>query len=383
MSRKIVGAHEMRAIDGERSAAVVRTVRQTSPAMADALTEYAFGEIFARAELGRRERELVTCGILGAIGGAETQLRVHLSAALRTGVDPDELIALCEHITPYAGFPRALNALREARALLKEREHAHPGLPKKVQVVDHETLVSETGKGEPLVLLHAIGLDWRMWRDAILPLSKHYRVIAYDMRGHGYAAPAPKPLSIKRWVDDLLHLADQLKLEKFHVAGLSLGGSVALEFALQHQDRLKSLNVIATSVHGSKDAFLQRAEESEKHGMDPQVGATLIRWFTPEWLAVNGWAVRYARERILRAMVENWAGAWRAIAEPHLFERLQEIKVATRLIAADLDKSSTLESMREMAKKIHKAKLHVIEGASHMVSLMRPTELAEALGSAS
>ena len=379
MSRKILGVHEMHAIDGERSAAVVRTVRQTSPALADALTEYAFGEIFARAELGRRERELVTCGILGAIGGAETQLRVHLSAALRTGVDPDELIALCEHLTPYAGFPRALNALREARVILKEHKIARPGLPKKVQLSDHETIVSDTGKGEPLVLLHAIGLDWRMWRDAIFPLAKHYRVIAYDLRGHGYAAPAPKPLTVKRWVEDLLHLADQLKLEKFHLAGLSMGGTVALEFALAHQHRLKSLNVIATSVHGSKETFLQRAHDAEKHGMAAQVGPTLIRWFTPEWLAVNGWAVRYTRERILRAMMENWTGAWRAIADPHLFERLQEIKVTTRLIAAELDKSTTLDSMREMAKKIHKTKLQVIEGASHMVSLMRPAELADAL----
>lgn len=379
MSRKIVGAHEMHAIDGERSAAVVRTVRQTSPTMADALTEYVFGEVFARAELGRRERELVTCGVLGAIGGAETQLRVHLSAALRTGVDPDELIALCEHLSPYAGFPRALNALREARAILQEHKLARPGLPKKVRLGDHDTVVSVTGKGEPLVLLHAIGLDWRMWRDAILPLAKHHRVIAYDLRGHGYAQPAPKPLSLKRWADDLLHLSDHLKLEKFHVAGLSLGGSIALEFALAHQDRLKSLNVIATSVHGSKETFLQRAEDSEKHGMDAQVAPTLIRWFTPEWLAVNGWSVRYARERILRAMVDNWAGAWRAIAEPHLFERIHEIKVTTRLIAAELDKSATLDSMREMARKIHKAKLHIIEGASHMASLMRPVELAEAL----
>ena len=379
MSRKIVGAHEMLAIDGERSAAVVRTVRQTSPAMADALTEFAFGSIFARAELGRRERELVTCGILAAIGGAETQLRVHLSAALRTGVDPEELIALCEHLTPYAGFPRALNALSEARAILKEQKIVRIGLPKRVQLSDHETVVSDTGKGEPLVLLHAIGLDWRMWRDTILPLARHHRVIAYDLRGHGYAAPAPKPLTLKRWSDDLLHLADLLKLEKFHLAGLSMGGVVALEFALEHPDRLKTLNVIASAVQGTRDAYLQRAHDAEKRGVEPQIATTLPRWFTPEWLAVNGWGVRYTRERILRAMVENWAGAWRAIAEPHIFERLHEIKVATRFIAAELDKSATVDSMREMAKKIHKAKLHVIEGASHMASLMRPAELADAL----
>ena len=379
MSRKIVGAHEMHAIDGDRGAAVVRTVRQTSPAMADMLVESVYGEIFARAELSRRERELVTCAILGAMGGAETQLRVHLSAALQCGVDPDELVALIEHLTPYAGFPRGLNALREVRAILKEMKITRPGLARKVRLSDHETVVSETGKGEPIVLLHAIGLDWRMWRDCILPLAKHHRVIAYDLRGHGYAAPAPKPLTVKRWATDLLELAGCLGLEKFHLVGLSLGGMVALEFALQHPDRLKHLTVIASSVHGNKDSHQERAHDAEKHGVESQIGATLSRWFTPEWLAVNNWSVRYARERLLRSFVENWAGAWRAIAEPHLWERLSEIKVATKLIAAELDQAATVESMREMAKRLHRAKLTVIEGAAHMVSLMRPLELAEAI----
>jgi 3-oxoadipate enol-lactonase len=379
MSRKIVGAHEMHAIDGDRGTAVVRTVRQTSPAMADMLVESVYGEIFARAELGRRERELVTCAILGAIGGAETQLRVHLSAALRCGVDPDELVALIEHLTPYAGFPRGLNALREVRAILQEMKIARPGLARKIRLSDHETVVSETGKGDPIVLLHAIGLDWRMWRDCILPLAKHHRVIAYDLRGHGYAAPAPKPLTVKRWAADLLELADCLSLEKFHVVGLSLGGLVALEFALQHPERLKHLTIIASSVEGNKDAYHQRAHDAEKHGLESQIGATLARWFTPEWLAVNGWTVRYARERLLRSFLENWSGAWRAIADPHLWDRLQEIKVATKLIAAELDKGATVDSMREMAKRLQRAKVTVISGASHMVSLMRPVELAEAI----
>ncbi|MDR3748898.1 MAG: carboxymuconolactone decarboxylase family protein [Acidobacteriota bacterium] len=105
MDRRMIGAHKLHAIDGERGEAVVRAVRQVSPTLADAITEFAFGQIFCKAELGRRERELATVAILGAIGGAETQLRVHLAAALRSGIDPDELIALCEHLAPYAGRP--------------------------------------------------------------------------------------------------------------------------------------------------------------------------------------------------------------------------------------------------------------------------------------
>ena len=73
MERDAIGWKELRAIDGERGVATVAEVRRTSQVLADALTDFAFGEIFSRAELGRRERELVTVGALAAIGGAEPQ----------------------------------------------------------------------------------------------------------------------------------------------------------------------------------------------------------------------------------------------------------------------------------------------------------------------
>jgi 3-oxoadipate enol-lactonase len=380
MDRRSIGAHELQAIDGERGAAVVRAVRQTSPTLADALTEFAFGQIFCKAELGRRERELATVAILGAIGGAETQLRVHLGAALRSGVDPDELIALCEHLAPYAGIPRALNVLREVRALIEELDIALPRAARRLDIGDHETVYSETGQGEPYILIHSLGADWRVWRDVIPQMIEEYRVIAYDLRGHGYASNAPKIEAMQTYVDDLARLLDELNLRKVRIAGLSLGGAIAQMFALQHPERVSSLALLSTMERGARETYVARAEAAERDGMAAQVAPTLLRWLTPEIIAENPWYVRYLRERVIRAQVPNWAAAWRTLAGFDVADRLGELRVPTHLIAAEADGQATgPEVMKALADRIPQARFSVVAGAPHLSPLVKPHEVATLL----
>jgi 3-oxoadipate enol-lactonase len=380
MDRRTIGAHELQAIDGERGAAVVRAVRQTSPTLADALTEFAFGQIFCKAELGRRERELATVAILGAIGGAETQLRVHLGAALRSGVDPDELIALCEHLAPYAGIPRALNVLREVRVLIEELDVSRPRAARRLDLGDHETVVSESGQGEPCVLLHSLGADWRVWRDVIPLLTEEHRLIAYDLRGHGYASNAPKIEAMQAYVDDLLRLLDALHLRKPRLAGLSLGGAIALMFALQHPERVVSLALLSTMERAARGTYLARAESAEREGMAAQVAPSLLRWLTPESVAENTWYVRYLRERVIRAQVPNWAAAWRTLADFDVSAQLGDLRVPTHLIAAEYDaQASSPQAMKAMAERIPQARFSVVAGAPHLSPLVKPHEIATLL----
>lgn len=380
MDRRTIGVHELQAIDGERGAAVVRTVRQVSPTLADAITEFAFGQIFCKAELGRRERELATVAILGAIGGAETQLRVHIGAALRSGVDPDELIALCEHLAPYAGIPRALNVLREVRAIVEDLDISRPRPTRRVTVGDYETIVSETGQGEPYFLIHCLGLDWRLWRDVIPELAGQYRVIAYDLRGHGYASNAPKLESIEQLSADLALLMDELNVKRAHIAGHSLGGAVAQVFALRHPERVTSLALVNTMGRALRDRYNARAEDAELNGMASQVAPSLLRWLTPEVVAENPWYVRYARERIIRAQVPNWAAAWRGLAAFDELDSLQNIKAPAHVIGGEKDLASPPEEfMRPIAERIPNAKFSVIPGAPHLSPLVTPHELATLL----
>jgi 3-oxoadipate enol-lactonase len=380
MDRRSIGAHELQAIDGERGAAVVRAVRQTSPTLADALTEFAFGQIFCKAELGRRERELATVAILGAIGGAETQLRVHLGAALRSGVDPDELIALCEHLAPYAGIPRALNTLREVRVLIEDLDVVRPRAARRLDLGDHETVLSETGQGEPYLLIHSLGADWRVWRDVIPPLVEQYRLIAYDLRGHGYASNAPRIEAMQTYVDDLARLLDELSLRKVRLAGLSLGGAIAQLFSLQHPDRVISLALLSTMERGVPETYLANAEAAERDGMAAQVAPSLLRWLTPEIVAENPWYVRYLRERVIRAQVPNWAAAWRALANFDASESLGDIHVPTHVIAAGADGQTTgPQAMKLLAEHIPHARFSVVAGAPHLSPLVKPHEVATLL----
>lgn len=378
MQRSAIGLKELKAITGEQALTIESNIRETSQPLADALTGFAFGEIFSRAELGRTERELITIGMLATLGGAEPQLRVHLNAALNVGVDPDELIALAEHAMVYAGFPRALNLLGETKQILLNRGFSLPFSTTRHFIGDHETLVTDTGGDRPVVVLvHSLGLDRRMWRNVIPYLAKDYRVISYDLRGHGHAASSPNMKNLMVFADDFITLLDSLKLDKVHFAGLSFGGSIGQYVALQYPERLKSLTIIASTAW-QNDAFEQRALSAEKDGMATQVIPTLTRWFSTSALAENEWAVRYAREQIKRAFVSDWAASWRALAAIDTAQYLKNIQTPTHIIAGAND-LSTPPSLMEGFKVIPKSTFDVINEGPHMLSLEKPAALGQLL----
>lgn len=378
MNRQRIGNHEIAAVVGDGARATLASIGRLSPTLAEALSGYAFGEVFSRAALGRRERELATVAALGAIGGAEPQLAVHLAAALRCGVDRDELVALAEHLTVYAGFPRGLNLLHSIDQALAQAGIEPPAPSRIVDLGDHQTEVTDTGgDATPVVLVHALGLDRRMWRDVIGPLAARHRVIAYDLRGHGRAAAAPATTGLDLFAQDLHRLLDRLGLAKVHLVGLSLGGSIATRFAAEWPQQLHSLTVVAATAWGHP-AFEARAIAAETEGMAAQIVPTLTRWFTPAALAADGAAVRWAREKVRRAIVSDWAASWRALAGISIEQRLPSIQVPTHVIAGEHDASTPPSLMRGFAA-IPGATFDVIEGAPHMISLEKPAELAAAI----
>lgn len=378
MNRLVVGQHEISAVVGDGARTTLASIGRLSPTLADALSGHAFGDVFSRAALGRRERELACVAVLGAIGGAEPQLAVHVAAALRCGVDRDELIALAEHLTVYAGFPRGLNLLNAIDRTFEQVGIEPPTPSKIVDLADHETEATDTrGTGAPIVLVHALGLDRRMWQDVIGPLAARHRVIAYDLRGHGRATAAPATTGLDHFADDLRLLLDRLGLAKVNLVGLSLGGSISTRFAARWAERLHSLTIVAATAWGSP-AFEARAIAAETDGMAAQIAPTLTRWFTPAALAEDGPAVRWAREKVRRAIVSDWAASWRSLAGLSIEPLLPSIDVPTHIIAGEND-ASTPPSLMQGFSAIPGATFDVIEGAAHMIALEKPAELAGVL----
>lgn len=119
--RFATGKRVLDAIDGEAGANVIDALADIAPELGHQIVAWGFGDIYARPGLQPRDRQLVTLGMLTALGGCEPQLEVHIGAALNVGLQPAQIIEAFLHASVYCGFPRALNAVAVARKVFTTR----------------------------------------------------------------------------------------------------------------------------------------------------------------------------------------------------------------------------------------------------------------------
>lgn len=115
------GKRVLDAIDGAAGAQVIDALGDISPELAHQVVAWGFGDIYSRPGLDPRDRQLVTLGMLTALGGCEPQLEVHIGAALNVGLTPEQIVEALLHTAVYCGFPRALNATFTAKKVFAER----------------------------------------------------------------------------------------------------------------------------------------------------------------------------------------------------------------------------------------------------------------------
>jgi 4-carboxymuconolactone decarboxylase len=115
------GAQVLSAVDGAGGQRVVDALADIAPALAQHVVAYGFGEVYARPGLTPPQRQLVTLGMLTALGGCEAQLEVHVNAALNVGLTPVEIVEAITHAAVYCGFPRSLNAMFAAKQVFADR----------------------------------------------------------------------------------------------------------------------------------------------------------------------------------------------------------------------------------------------------------------------
>ncbi|REH43861.1 3-oxoadipate enol-lactonase [Kutzneria buriramensis] len=267
---------------------------------------------------------------------------------------------MAERLSLDTGFPRLVdNNLRRLR------------------LADHDTVVAQRGDTGPAVLLvHALGLDWRMWEPVMDALADGRRVYAYDIRGHGAAVGSPSPYTMDDTARDLLGVLDGIGVQRAHVVGLSFGGGIAQSAAVLAPERFVSLALLATTDHPF-DAFEGRALSGEVDGMAAQVAPSLTRWFTANALAVNSSSVQYARQRVIDGNPTDWAAGWRAFKGLDVQGKLAGIP--TLVLAGEADASTTPEIMRGVASRIPGAVYRELPGTPHMQTLERPELVAAAL----
>jgi 3-oxoadipate enol-lactonase len=147
--------------------------------------------------------------------------------------------------------------------------------------------------------------------------------------------------------------------------------------ALAASHRVRSPILIGTAARSPRDALAARAKAAEKDGMASQVAPSLMRWFLPETIAENRWPVRYARSLVLRARVEEWAAAWRAMAGLDVLDRLPGLAMPALVLAGAQDKSAPAElAMQPIAAALPSAEYRLMDPGSHLMAIEQPDAVA-------
>jgi 3-oxoadipate enol-lactonase len=244
-----------------------------------------------------------------------------------------------------------------------------------------------SGAGEPLVLLHAGVANLRMWDKQVKEFSKHYQVVCYDARTFGKSTSEVVEFSNRQ---DLLELLEHLNIDKAHVLGISRGGSIAMDFALEHPQKVASLVMVASNPSGfnhedteiEKTYFARDEALSEKR--DPEVMADLdIEMWVDGPGQKPGRADKYVREKVRGMTLEHYQDYFAAFTDkepnstplkPPAIQRLANINAPTLVITGNLDFSYTHAAAEVMTKAIPNAKHISITGVAHMVNMEKPEE---------
>lgn len=126
LRRRANGLKILSHIDGRNGQDVIDSLAETNPALGHHIAAFAFGDIYGRPGLDARSRQLVTIGALTALGGCESQLKVHVAASLNVGITPEEIREAILHASVYCGFPRALNASFAAEEAITSHDAVSP-----------------------------------------------------------------------------------------------------------------------------------------------------------------------------------------------------------------------------------------------------------------
>jgi 3-oxoadipate enol-lactonase len=244
-----------------------------------------------------------------------------------------------------------------------------------------------SGIGYPLVLLHAGIANLRMWDEQVNEFSKQYQVICYDARTFGKSTSEAVEFSN---CQDLLELLESLNIDKTHVLGISRGGSIAMDFTLEHPQKVSSLIMVASRPSGfehedaelEKPYFARDEELSEAKNAEAIADLDVEMWVDGPGQKL-GRADKNVRQKVRALTLGNYQNYFAAFLDkepnsmslkPPAVERLASISVPTLVITGSLDFSYTHAAAKLMTEAIPNVKHVVISDVAHMVNMEKPEE---------
>ncbi len=224
------------------------------------------------------------------------------------------------------------------------------------------------GEGVPLVLIMGLGSDRRAWRFQLPALKKHFRVVTYDARGIGESDRPPGPYTTRQMADDAVGLMDLLSIQKAHVLGVSMGGMVAQELAINYPERVSKLVLGCTcactdAANGETPAWAAALKDLADSKRALPMNLLFSTWI---WRAIGFVVVRRQFARTIDSNRAGFVAQRQACAAHNTLDRLGSITAPTLVIGGAADRVLWPSSSDTLARLIPGATLVKIPGGSHM-----------------
>ena len=235
------------------------------------------------------------------------------------------------------------------------------------------------GQGDVIVLLHCLGADRHLWDGIIGSLSCRFDTVTCDLPGHGVQICPSESYTIENLTDQLAEMLASARIARAHIAGVSLGGLIAQDFAARYADRTAGLVLIDTIARypdSMRTMWLQRAKVARAEGMAALIPVTLETWFSPQFLAADNSELRYARAVLGATSPEGYALACEALANADLASRASSIRAPTLLLCGSDEMAVFKDAALWFAQHISGATLQWLTPARHMGVLQQPELIA-------
>ncbi|MEU6169122.1 bifunctional 3-oxoadipate enol-lactonase/4-carboxymuconolactone decarboxylase PcaDC [Streptomyces tanashiensis] len=230
-----------------------------------------------------------------------------------------------------------------------------------------------------LVLGPSLGTTFHMWDRQIPELTRDWRVVRFDLPGHG-GAPAEPFTSVAELGDRLLATLDALGVQRFGYAGCSFGGAVGLDLVLRAPHRVASLALVATSPRfGTADEFRQRGVIVRANGLEPMARTAPEQWFTPLFAGAQPAIVDWAVQMVRTTDPACYIAACEALAVFDVREALGSIGIPALVLVGSEDQVTGPAEARTLVAGIADARLAVVPGASHLAPVEQPAAVTDLL----
>jgi pimeloyl-ACP methyl ester carboxylesterase len=221
----------------------------------------------------------------------------------------------------------------------------------------------------PIVFVHGVGLTYEIWQPQ-LDFFKDYSNLSYDILGHGKSSLTKQNISFNDFSDQLIELINELKIEKIHLVGFSIGSLIARNFATRYSDRLRSLILLGSIYKRSEQQQKIVNERFDQAKKELKLSRqALKRWFTDKYLENNPDTYEKISSILSKNNMANFLKVYELFVKHKNDEDFEKIQTKTLVMTGEHDIGSTIEMSQQLNHVIKDSELKIIKEGKHLCGI--------------